>query len=237
MEREQCEKKKERLSTSSQVRAVLEGLDDHRIRRTYLGPEATDEQCRSKIVPKSEVLHKGPPPMRSCSNLCRRNETATVVHKAFYEAIVDKRFRSFDAYLSSLDAQQFHEYTRLLPGEFMELQSRVAHRLQHVPTHSAPVSAMHRFALTLRCLGHGISFDAEQSWMSFSPKPSQSQREEHWRRMQSSSAGCGSTLGEYEVWTANTLKFSLLKTVEAPTSTMKRTFPLFFWPSSTEDIE
>ncbi|WKY02302.1 hypothetical protein Q1695_015945 [Nippostrongylus brasiliensis] len=29
MEREQCEKKKERLSTSSQVRAALEGLDDH----------------------------------------------------------------------------------------------------------------------------------------------------------------------------------------------------------------
>ncbi|WKX95286.1 hypothetical protein Q1695_012048 [Nippostrongylus brasiliensis] len=67
---------------------------------------------------------------------------------------------SFDAYLSSLDAQQFHEYTRLLPGEFMELQSRVAHRLQHVPTHSAPVSAMHRFALTLRYLGHGMSFVA-----------------------------------------------------------------------------
>ncbi|VDL76064.1 unnamed protein product [Nippostrongylus brasiliensis] len=65
---------------------------------------------------------------------------------------------SFDAYLSSLDAQQFHEYTRLLRGEFMELQSRVAHRLQHVPTHSAPVSAMHRFALTLRYLGHGMSF-------------------------------------------------------------------------------
>ncbi|WKX96214.1 hypothetical protein Q1695_012566 [Nippostrongylus brasiliensis] len=75
-----------------------------------------------------------------------------------HEAIVDTRFRSFDAYLSSLDAQQFHEYTRLLRGEFMELQSRVAHRLQHVPTHSAPVSAMHRFALTLRYLGHGMSF-------------------------------------------------------------------------------
>ncbi|WKY10953.1 hypothetical protein Q1695_002924 [Nippostrongylus brasiliensis] len=42
----------------------------------------------------------------------------------------------------------------------MELQSRVAHRLQHVPTHSAPVSAMHRFALTLRYLGHGMSFVA-----------------------------------------------------------------------------
>ncbi|VDO69944.1 unnamed protein product [Heligmosomoides polygyrus] len=73
---------------------------------------------------------------------------------------MDVRFITFDGYLGSMDETSFHEYTRLTPEEFAELHGRVAHRIVHSQTHRAPVSTMHRLALTLRFLGHGSSFVA-----------------------------------------------------------------------------
>ncbi|WKY04671.1 hypothetical protein Q1695_005577 [Nippostrongylus brasiliensis] len=73
-------------------------------------------------------------------------------------ANIGVRFRTFDSYLVSMDEDRFHEYTRLTPQEFAELYSKIAHRLQHSQTHAAPVSPMHRLAITLRFLGHGMSF-------------------------------------------------------------------------------
>ncbi|WKY01839.1 hypothetical protein Q1695_015670 [Nippostrongylus brasiliensis] len=68
------------------------------------------------------------------------------------------RFRTFDMYLCTLDEKQFHEYTRMYPEEFMNVYSRVAHRLHHKRNHRAPIAATHRLAIALRYLGHGMSF-------------------------------------------------------------------------------
>lgn len=70
----------------------------------------------------------------------------------------DFRFRSF--YLESLDETHFHEYTRLMPAVFAELHSRIAPRQQHAERHRAPCASMHRIAITLRFLGHGMPFVA-----------------------------------------------------------------------------
>ncbi|KHJ95080.1 hypothetical protein OESDEN_04981 [Oesophagostomum dentatum] len=68
------------------------------------------------------------------------------------------RFRVFDEYLVSHDPVAFCEYTRLTPAEFEDLYVSLASKLQHVPSHAAPITGRHRLFIYMRYVSFGGTF-------------------------------------------------------------------------------
>lgn len=48
---------------------------------------------------------------------------------------MNNRSTTFDSHFCSFNGEQFHEYTRLAPQEFIDLHERAGHRIEHLGTH------------------------------------------------------------------------------------------------------
>ncbi|KAL6723549.1 hypothetical protein Aduo_018539 [Ancylostoma duodenale] len=87
----------------------------------------------------------------------RRRRRRTYMDECHLD-LIGWRFRCFETYLTSLNPDSFHVYTRFYPDEFENLYNKIAHRLVHTRNHITPISGRQRLTTLCRFLGHGSSF-------------------------------------------------------------------------------
>lgn len=72
----------------------------------------------------------------------------------------DGEFRSLVVPMREMDVERHFQYFRMSAATFDNLLGRIAHRIGHVASHSAPIGEAERLAVTLRFLASGISQQA-----------------------------------------------------------------------------